>query len=106
MFFTIPPSLPHELGAPDYLKAITLRVTEIQPAGFVYIYFTPFPGMPVRFDAEHYEQRLPADRPLIWTQLQDGAETFRLELVSFEADKEAAARANEPQPMRMRPDSF
>lgn len=65
MFYSIPPLMPHELATPDYLKALTLRITDIQPSGAIFVYYTPFPGMPARFDAERAEQRLPANRGLV-----------------------------------------
>jgi hypothetical protein len=100
MFLTIPPAEPVKFQTPEYIKAITLRISDIQPCGTIMIYSTPFPGLPARFDAEHPEQRIATTSNLIWTQKMEGAESFNLEMVGFECDPEAEAEAREPKPIR------
>lgn len=90
MFFMIPPAEPVQLPAPRYVKALTIRVTNIQPSGYVNVYTQPFKGMPTRIEAAS---------SIVGVQKMDGAQSYTLELVSAEPDKEAERRANEPQPI-------
>src|SRR3990167_6666867 len=77
-----------KLEAPAYLKSATIRITDIQPSGYINVYCHPYKGTPTRFDAEHIEQRVETAECFIWTQKIDGAESFKLELVAFEHDPE------------------
>jgi hypothetical protein len=99
MFFTVPASVPHDLETPPCIKALTLRITGIEPGGHVMLYSIPFNGMPTRFDPEHEEQRIETVSGHVWTQNMQAGDAWRLELVSSEIDKHAGYEAQKPKPI-------
>lgn len=98
LFFSIPPMRAWKLDAPDYLKGATIRITDIQPTGYINAYCVPKTWIVTRFDAERPEHRLETAEPLVWLQKMDGAETFKAELVAFEHDADAERRAMDDSP--------
>ena len=73
-----------EIVTPENFKALTLRVTNIAPGGFIYGFTLPAVTGAVRFDAEHSLHRIERSGERIYLKCDDGAKSCKVEIVEVE----------------------